>query len=256
MAAQTPSQSCIICSTPRTGSTLLCSLLASTGIAGQPQSYFRQEDTQMWANRWGVPASTDGSIDFAAFLDGVLTAGTSSNTVFSARIMWGSMEYLVGNLIASGMVQPGRDDHVLRQAFGPTRYIWLQRQDTLAQAVSWAKAEQTRVWHRLDGQATPETITEPTYDFVQIHVLMETIREHNAAWGNWFTKNSITPLSLTYEALDADAADVVGQILRYLDLDREEARTISSRNIRLADGLSLDWMARYRRDLASRQTSA
>ena len=31
----------LICATPRTGSTLLCGLLASTGVAGNPELYFR-----------------------------------------------------------------------------------------------------------------------------------------------------------------------------------------------------------------------
>ena len=33
----------IICSTPRTGSTLLCSLLRATNVAGIPESYFRSQ---------------------------------------------------------------------------------------------------------------------------------------------------------------------------------------------------------------------
>ncbi|HMF66717.1 MAG TPA: Stf0 family sulfotransferase, partial [Phyllobacterium sp.] len=36
-------RSYVICGTPRSGSTLLCDLLESTGIAGRPASYFRSE---------------------------------------------------------------------------------------------------------------------------------------------------------------------------------------------------------------------
>ena len=51
--------SCLICATPRTGSTLLCGLLASTKVAGQPESYFREPDEQLWAARWGIARSPD-----------------------------------------------------------------------------------------------------------------------------------------------------------------------------------------------------
>lgn len=210
----------------------------------------------MWATRWGVPVTESGSDDFAAFMDGVLTAGTSPNGVFSARIMWGSMGDLVGNLTSSGVALPGPDDQVLRQAFGPTHFIWLRRLDTLAQAVSWARAEQTRIWHRLDGQTVPDAAADPVYDFEQIHTLVETIHAHNAAWSAWFAENGIAPLPLSYEALDADPPAEIRRILGYLGLDTEKAAGIRARNIRLADELSLEWMARYRREFSQRQDGA
>ena len=39
----------IICGTPRTGSTLLCKLLASTGTSGDPHSFYRRQDLPEWA---------------------------------------------------------------------------------------------------------------------------------------------------------------------------------------------------------------
>lgn len=253
MAARIPSQSCIICSTPRTGSTLLCALLASTGIAGQPQSYFRKEDAGRWAKRFGLPPGNGSAPDFSAFLDGVLSAGTSPNGVFSVRIMWGSMEELTANLATVGVGLPGSEVDRIGQAFGPPHFIWLRRLDTLAQAISWARAEQTRVWHRLGGETAEAPVRSPAYDFDQIDMLVTTIRAHNDAWQAWFDRNGISPLGLTYEALDADAVDAVRTVLGHLGLEKGKADKISARNIRLADPLSLNWAARYRQDLARRE---
>jgi trehalose 2-sulfotransferase len=36
--------SSLICAAPRSGSTLLCGLLRSTGAASRPQPYFRKDD--------------------------------------------------------------------------------------------------------------------------------------------------------------------------------------------------------------------
>jgi LPS sulfotransferase NodH len=49
----------LICGTPRTGSTLLCGLLRDTGIAGRPESYFRLQGEQSWADRWHLPHEFD-----------------------------------------------------------------------------------------------------------------------------------------------------------------------------------------------------
>jgi len=37
-------------------------LLASTGVAGDPESYFRQQDEPSWAARWGI-SDSDGTFE-------------------------------------------------------------------------------------------------------------------------------------------------------------------------------------------------
>ncbi|WP_246682224.1 Stf0 family sulfotransferase [Mesorhizobium sp. B3-2-1] len=48
----------IICGTPRTGSTLLCKLLAATGTTADPHSFYRRQDVSEWAEDWGLPLAT------------------------------------------------------------------------------------------------------------------------------------------------------------------------------------------------------
>ena len=43
----------VICGTPRTGSTLLCGLLASTKMAGDPHWFYRRQNIAEWAERVG-----------------------------------------------------------------------------------------------------------------------------------------------------------------------------------------------------------
>lgn len=38
----------VICTSPRSGSTLLCNMLAATGVAGKPKSYFHQGPITDW----------------------------------------------------------------------------------------------------------------------------------------------------------------------------------------------------------------
>lgn len=135
----------LLCGTPRTGSTLLCTLLESTGVAGRPQSYFRKADVDMWATTWGIPRTPNESFTFADYLRGAITAGRSANGVFAARIMWGTMEEVTSNLRDLYADHASAERDLLTRAFGPTRFICLRRRDVVAQAVSRARAEQTNV---------------------------------------------------------------------------------------------------------------
>jgi LPS sulfotransferase NodH len=73
----------LICATPRTGSSLLCGLLASTEVAGRPESYFRQPDEPAWASQWGI-ARADGTFAYADYVERALAAGRTRNGVFAS----------------------------------------------------------------------------------------------------------------------------------------------------------------------------
>lgn len=166
----------LLCGTPRTGSTLLCGLLRSTGVAGRPESYFRAPDEQVRAERWGL-VHPDGSISYGDFVRAAIREGSTGNGLFGARIMWGTMDELVAKL---GAVYPdlaGADDELPARALGPTRFIHLWREDTITQAVSWARAEQSGHWQSGDA-----VVGSPRFDFQLIDELVDTIRQHNAAW--------------------------------------------------------------------------
>jgi LPS sulfotransferase NodH len=94
-AAPTPDaggiDSYLICATPRTGSSLLCGLLDSTGIAGHPGSWFRRQDEREFAARWGIANQSDGTFGYADYFPAAIAAGSTPNGVFAARIMWGTV---------------------------------------------------------------------------------------------------------------------------------------------------------------------
>lgn len=69
----------LICGTPRTGSRLLCGLLRSTGVAGRPQSYFRQPDEERWADRWQLPCTSGGAFDYSECVRAAVVAGSTPN---------------------------------------------------------------------------------------------------------------------------------------------------------------------------------
>lgn len=242
----------LVCATPRTGSTLLCGLLASTKVAGRPESYFRQPDEQFWAARWEIERTSDGVFEYSGFVRAALAAGRTENGVFAARIMWGTMDYLVERLGTVFPALAGGDLNLLNKAFGHTGFIFLQREDVLAQAVSWHRAEQTNVWQQTDQEGSRQPEQEPRFDFDQIRELVQMIEKHNSAWRAWFDSLGIQPHMVRYEDLDADPVGAAREILDFLGLKLPPGRRIRTRHRRLADELNAQWIDRYRAELTVR----
>jgi LPS sulfotransferase NodH len=229
----------ILCGTPRTGSTLLCSLLSSTGVAGRPESYFREPDHRQWAARFGVPISEDGLVDYSKFATAAARFGSTANGVFAARVMWGTMALIVSGLDTSSGRRSDRD--VLERAFGPLRFVHLRRRDVVGQAVSWARAEQSDYWHHGD-----EVRAQPRLDLGQIDSFVGTIRDHNAAWRSWFDAEAIAPLDVEYESLDVDPGETVREILEWIGTRAPADWTPASAHTRQADEINADWARQYR----------
>ncbi len=228
----------LLCGTPRTGSTLLCGLLASTGVAGRPASYFREPDEQAWAARLGVAVAGDGSFEYPAFARAVRTAGSTPNGVFAGRVMWGTMHRIVDGL---GRAAGRRDLDVLGDAFGPLHLVHLRRGDVVGQAVSWARAEQTGYWQDGDRSSVP-----PRYDPGLIEHLVRTVGEHEAAWRGWFAAQGVEPLPVAYEDVIADPRRAVQAILGHLGVGMPPDWRPVPRQHRQADAVSADWVRRYR----------
>jgi trehalose 2-sulfotransferase len=235
----------LICGTPRTGSTLLCGLLESTGVAGRPESYFRQPDERSWASKWGIVSSPGGDFSYADYVQAALAEGRTANGVFAARIMWGTLEELIGRLATIYPDCADTDLGLLDRAFGRASLVYLLRGDVVAQAVSWLRAEQTNVWFRADRQAEAPPEQEPRFDRGRISELVQLVDAHNAAWRAWFASAGIRPHQVRYEDLDDDPVGVTRGILDFLGLELPAGREIRVRHTRLADDLNADWIERF-----------
>ncbi|TPM90340.1 Stf0 family sulfotransferase [Mesorhizobium sp. B2-1-3A] len=244
----------IICGTPRTGSTLLCKLLASTGTSGDPHSFYRRQDVSEWAEEWKLLArDTMGELEFdVAYLDAAITAGKGGTEIFGLRLMRENLDELSAIL---DRIFPGLASNTARfeRAFGRILYIHLSRENKLAQAISLIKAQQTGLWHIAPDGTEIERVApaqEPQYDFERIKGELAELESYDAAWNIWFTAQGITPLRVGYEHLSADPAAALLGICEALGVQLPNADDIRPGVAKLADETSLDWMRRYRLDAA------
>jgi trehalose 2-sulfotransferase len=240
----------LLCATPRTGSTLLCGLLASTDLAGNPESYFREPDLLDRARQWGIPIEPGGTFSYRDFVKAAVAEGSTRNGVFGARVMWGTMELLTEGLRVADQ-SSDTDLDVLHRTFGPTLLIHLRREDIVAQAVSWMKAEQTDVWLKTDvadglyhGSAVPPR-QEPSFDFDMLDRYVRLVQQHNAAWNDWFEAQGVTPLSVRYEDLVADTVGLTYSILLQLGLDPAHGHVPAVSSYPQGDALNNEWIERY-----------
>lgn len=242
----------VICGTPRSGSTLLCSMLTETRVAGRPHSYFRQQDIAEWAQEWGVePARGPDDVQFDKdYVAAMRRIGTDETGIFGLRLMWVSVPEASRRL---DNIAGGKADVTARleETFGPTLYIHLSRLDKVAQAVSLIRAQQSGLWHRnsdgtvLEGEEKPRPIA---YDGDQIGQIVRELEEDDACWADFFKSRAIEPLRLTYETMSADPQLALSKALSALGRDAELAKTIRAGTAKLADATSSEWVAKYRRE--------
>lgn len=231
----------LLCATPRSGSTLLCGLLESSGVAGHPASYFDRRILDVNAESWQIARPDDGRID-AVYLQHARIAGSTSNGVFGGRIMGATLPELTDDLAAAAGA--GTDLDRLSEHLGRLRFVHLRRRDVVAQAVSWAKSEQTHFWH--PGEEIEPGAQEPHYDEDLIDQLVTRIHDLDARWAAWFTAQGITPCMVAYEDLAADPVAVAHAVLDHLALEVPPGQTITVRARRQADDLNEDWISRFR----------
>jgi LPS sulfotransferase NodH len=224
-----------VCTTPRTGSTMLVYALAESRQVGLAAEHF---------NPLTVPSESDRRIG-DHLLD--CTGKAFGTGVFGTKLHWSQVEPFVARLRRLRGTRSLSDGRLLEAVLPAPRYLWLTRDDKLAQAVSWWRAKVTRVW--LDDD---EQVAEPVFDFDAIDERLRMAHDHDAAWQRWFDENGITPHRITYEELVADPAPVVRRALAYLGVDAPAGFAPTTRTRRQADSQNDEWMRRYR-ELAERR---
>jgi LPS sulfotransferase NodH len=264
-----PNDSYIVCATPRSGSTLLCETLKSTGVAGRPEEFY---EARKWSGRprapheyflepgapdvtelLGAPKPTftspaystlEGMRNYAEHLERAFHIGTTANGTFGAKLMWGHLDDFT-DLLGTLPAYEGLElDDLLPAVFPRPRYVWVTRRDKVRQAVSLLKAIQTENWR---GGDTGSGQHDPTYHEAALDHLVRQLSDHDASWEAFFARNGVHPLVISYEDdLSEGPKGVVRRVLRHLELSVPPSWTPPEHMHRQADELSERWVASYR----------
>lgn len=243
-------KSYVICTSPRSGSTLLCKMLAATGISGKPDSHFHTPSIERWLETFKISRAdflSDRDVLNAIF-QAARARGEGNTGVFGLRLQRASFDYFIHQV---GFLYPGlsSDRDRIQAVFGPTLFIYLTRPDKLDQAISYVRAMQSGLWHKatdgteLERKSAPQ---EPIYDSDAIARHLTELAALDEAWGPWFESEELQPLHVSYDDLSDNPSGVLSRILDELGLDSSVANDISPPTARLSDETNKVWAQRFR----------
>ncbi|HYB31164.1 MAG TPA: Stf0 family sulfotransferase [Solirubrobacteraceae bacterium] len=270
-----PRHAYIVCSTQRSGSTYLCRLLASTGVAGNPQEYFeaRAETGSPPHPGYflaGLPRTGAGIRDdvrptdapeysdlravdgWEEHLERTFRLGTTDNGVFGVKLMWNQLPDLEQHATALPEFAGLAGSELLERLLRHPSYVWMRRGDKVRQAISLWRALQTRTWRAQHAAGEGET-PALSYSFRGIEHLRRRLSADDQAWGRFFLHSLIEPLELGYEEdVSADPAGAVARVLAYIGVDLPRGWTPDAGMEQQSDELNDDWYAAYHRDATAR----
>lgn len=230
----------IIASTPRSGGSLLGAALLQTGVAGKPQEYFHVpiQEEFLYRKKFGIQT-------LGGYVQGILNEAETPNGVRGFKLH----AFQTANFLAKTEDSFGASLGTLKEAIDAvmpnTRYIWMTRNDTLAQAASYYRALMTNEWWRFPGAGAPSRDAGVAFDQLAISYCELLIRASDAYWAEYFNHHAITPLHITFENITVNYESSVRSALTFLDLP-EETRIPPPATVKMSDRRSELWINELR----------
>jgi trehalose 2-sulfotransferase len=213
-----------LCACGRSGSTLLCQYLSSSGVLGHPLEYFNAAGRRMLDH-------PDYPDDPKAQVDCVLTMGATANGIYGLKLF------------------PDQFDRIAK-SFDWTRmlpnlaFVVLRRRDLLAQAISMVRAVQTGQWRSampMQGSAV--------YDGSRIYQCLRAVARDFARWDVFFARKAIEPTRLWYEDLVLNPQGAVDAVASLFGLRGQASARIEETDLKVQrDALTEIWRERFRQD--------
>lgn len=237
-----PKKSYVIWFSQRTGSTLLCKALESTGVAGRPNEWLLNSNLKEEYN----------SENYSDLQQKIWNTGLTENGVFGVKVSYfqpNNNEITEEFKKFPGGMKCSSRPEIWENAFPNCKHIFMTRRNKFRLAVSWWKAIKTNEFHRKKGELPPDYNIEDEYLYDAIdHLVMESnLRE--AGIQQFFSEGNITPLTIVYEDFINNYEDTVYKILKYLEIpDYEKVKIEPPFFEKLADDLSEKWVQRFREE--------
>lgn len=228
-----PHRDYLICSTPRSGSTLIAALLRGSGQMGVPHEYLNAGVHQpVLARRLGALAA-DGSVDHARYLDALRRCRTSPNGVFGMKAHFSQL-------------QPHLRFEPIARFFRDAVLIRIRRRDQLGQAISLYRATASGVWSIASGGAAQPS-PQVDYDGETIRNCMQSIEAQEQGWDELLAAHARSAHDVWYEDLVASPDAVCRAVCNALGVMPDIVFDLAQAGLtRLAPKSTDDWKARYR----------
>jgi len=203
LAEGVPACSYVLCSSPRSGSTLLAEALTAVG-AGVPIEYL--DPTNSMAVCWRRWACRE----LGGYLRDLHRHRTTPAGVFGIKVHWYQLAAVAGEGDGSLLERAAAAFTAIAPGAAVVR---VQREDQRRQALSWLRAERTGCWFTVAG-ATPPPVPDVPDD--EVDQRLARLREEEDRWTALLDHLGIEPLVVTYEQMCADREGVVHAIVDHV----------------------------------------
>jgi LPS sulfotransferase NodH len=126
-------------------------------------------------------------------------------------------------------------------AFPDLHVVLLRCRDRVAQAVSWAKAEQTDTWYEGDRRRQQRP---PSFDAGLIEGLLQAIEDAERGWASFLGDTGVQALEIAYEDLAADPIAAGRSVLEHLDISTIGVE-LQVQTRRQFDDTNREWIAQF-----------
>jgi LPS sulfotransferase NodH len=242
-AGRTPvERSYLICSTPRSGSTLLAEAMYRTQQLAIPAEYLEIGAALPYLyNRWECAGFDD-------YVRRLHDHRTADNGVFGVKAHWHQVVQFANT---SQGAEPFADidfsvmNAVLRRVIPNAVFIFVTRRDKARQAVSHWLASQTQRWIRLGDDPMSEI---PPYDFEGISKFSTGITASEQFWDKFFSLGRVEPLRIVYEDLVADYENTVRLAAQHVGVNTAKQAASPPRMKRQSNEQTIEYAERYRNE--------
>lgn len=255
-----PSVSLLICTTPRSGSSYFANTLRSAGCFGMPEEWLHPYNYEPILRQKGLPSEVSAS----TLINCLRECATTDDGVFAVKTMWDRFEIFLKKAreeyerddILRGAIPDRLDWPSVKEYFPASRIILLTRKDRVGQAISYIRAHQTGVWHRIEGgqEGIENTSTNEFREQRQrnyfdpnfIKLIMDNFRWQEESWRKLFWLECIKPLEIEYDSFLQNKESVIRQVAELMGLPFDAINSIKEPpNKPVRDSLKKSWRALY-----------
>ena len=200
-----------ICSTPRSGSYLLCRYMINAGL-GVPHEYFNPINMRQIAPRLGLGAAIEGlkwrrrspmdrlpfgkaartaEVNFLQKYVAALVPRRCQQGVFAAKLNFEQYTKVLDNPVGWKLLNGGV-------------FVHLYREDLLSQAISMNFARATGRWSIDDAVTTAPAANLDLSDASALDRTVEELAVEDLGWRVLLTRNGISAVSVSYEQVCQD----------------------------------------------------
>ena len=194
----------VICTTPRSGSWLLCRQLVNAGI-GVPSEYFGIDHVNALYSRLGVDPR-----DTHAYVKALRERRTTPNGVFGTKLLWPQFADR----------RAGLKPELLRDS----RLVYLNRRDLAPQVVSLHLSIVTGRWDFTEATSPNRRDDIAIGDLAHLAACEALLAQQHRAWRELFEGQRLRVETMAYEDIVADQAGAVERVATLVGLAPSEYR--------------------------------